>query len=271
MKGAAMQCNELDRLRTKSPWSKASTWPMEAQEHLASCSRCSQLQAVFESSKPAEFPAALQSRIESAILPELKPVSPLPGAWQITAILFFCAAAVVAMANGQLGVAGWLARNRLQVFVDFTLLGVSILVVAFALAKQMAPGSQQAAPAWTFIATPLLALLAAVDLLFGYHWSPNFWPRAFACWEVGVACAAVSAPLFWLVLRRGFSLTPVSQGAMTGLLAGFVGVTVLEIHCPNLDRMHIADGHIGAAITAVLAGAALSALVSHFRSRHPSI
>jgi hypothetical protein len=225
------------------------------------------LQAVLESSKPAAFPAALHNRIEAAILSELKPVSPLMGAWQSTAILLFCAAAVVAVANWQLGIGGWLARNRLQVCVDFTLLGISILVVALALAKQMAPGSQQAAPAWAFIVTPLLALLAAVFLLFGYRWSPNFWPRAIACWEIGIACAALSAPLFWLVLRRGFSLTPVSQGAMTGLLAGFVGVTVLEIHCPNLDRMHIADGHIGAAVTALLVGAALSAIVSKIQPR----
>jgi Negative regulator of sigma F len=273
MKGAAMQCNDLDQLRAKSPSSKASTWPMEAQEHLASCSHCSHLQAVFESSEPTEFPAALQSRIEAAILPGLKPVSPLPNVWRITAALFFCAAAVVAVADWQLGVAGWLARTKLQVSVDFTLLGISMLVVALALAKQMAPGSQQAAPAWAFIVGPLLVLLGAVFLLFGYRWIPNFWQRAFVCWEIGIACAALSTPLFWLVLRRGFSLTPVRQGAMTGLLAGFVGVTVLEIHCPNLDRMHIADGHIGAAVTAVLVGAALSALVSktHFRSRQPSI
>jgi hypothetical protein len=265
MRGAAMQCNDLDQLRTKSPLSKASNWPREAQEHLASCNRCSQLQAVLESSKPAEFPAALQGRIEAAILPELKPVSPLPGAWRSTAIQFFFAVAVVAVANWQVGIAGWLARNKLQVSVDFTLLGFSILVVALALAKQMAPGSQQAAPAWTFIVTPLLSLLAAVILLFGYRWSPNFWPRAFACWEIGVACAALSAPLFWLVLRRGFSLNPVSQGAMTGLLAGFVGVTVLEIHCPNLDRMHIVGGHIGAAVTAVMVGATWSAFVNKSR------
>jgi hypothetical protein len=267
MRGAAMQCNDLDQLRMKSPSSRTLAWPREAQEHLSSCSRCSQLQAVLESSESTEYPQALQNRIEAAILPELKPVSPLPSAWQITAVLLFCAAAAVAVANWQLGIAGWLARNRLQVSVDFTLLSVGTLVVAFALAKQMAPGSRQAAPAWTFTVTPLLALLVAVVLLFGYRWSPNFWPRAFACWEIGVACAALSAPLFWLVLRRGFSLNPVSQGAMTGLLAGFVGVTVLEIHCPNLDRMHIADGHLGAALTAVLVGAALSAIVGKIQHR----
>ena len=267
MRGDTMRCDGLDHLRTESPSSKSSTWPMEAQEHLASCSRCSQLQAVLDSSEPAGFPKALQSRIEAAILPGLVPVSPLRGAWRIATNLLLCAVAVVAAANWHLGIAGWQARNSLQVSVDFTLLGISIFVIAFTLAKQMVPGSPHTAPALVFIATPLLSLLAAAVLLFGYRWSPNFGPRAFSCWEIGVVCAALSAPLFWFVLRRGFSLDPMSQGAMTGLLAGLVGTTVLEIHCPYLDRLHISAGHIGAAVTAVLVGAALSGIISKIQSR----
>jgi hypothetical protein len=268
-----MQCDDLDRLRAKSPASNSTStstsaaWPREAQEHLASCSRCAQLQAVLEAAEPADFPEALQSRIEAAILPGLQPVLPLPAAWRIAVSLLLCAVAVIAAANWRLGIAGWQARSSLQVSVDFTLLGAGMLILGFTLANQMAPGSTHAAPAWTVVVTPLLALLAAVVLLFGYRWSPDFWPRAFSCWEIGVACATISAPLFWLVLRRGFCLSPVSQGALTGLLAGLTGVTVLEIHCPNLDRMHIADGHLGAALTAVLAGAALSAIVSKIRVR----
>jgi len=263
-----MQCEDLDRLRTKSPASKSPAWPREAQQHLASCSRCSQLQAVLEAAEPADFPQALQNRIEAAILPGLQPVSPLPAASRIAASLLLCAVAVIAVVNWRLGIDGWQARSGLQVSVDFTLLGVSMLILAFALANRMVPGSLRAAPAWTLVVTPLLTLLAAVILFFGYRWSPPFWPRVFFCWEVGIACAAISAPLFWLVLRRGFSLNPVSQGAMTGLAAGLVGVTVLEIHCPNLDRMHIADGHLGAALTAVLAGAALSAILVKIQGRY---
>jgi hypothetical protein len=63
-------------------------------------------------------------------------------------------------------------------------------------------------------------------------------------------------------LRRGFPLNPVSHGATTGLLAGLVGVTVLEIYCPYLDRLHISAAHIGAAVTSTLAGAALGAIQS---------
>ena len=101
-----MQCEDLDQLRLKAPVATSWTWPPEAQEHLASCGRCSQLQAVLDSAEPADFPKTLQSRIEAAILPGLKPVSPLPSAWRVTGALLLCVAAVVALANWQIGVAG---------------------------------------------------------------------------------------------------------------------------------------------------------------------
>jgi len=96
---------------------------------------------------------------------------------------------------------------------------------------------------------------AAEATLFGYRWNVHFVPLALHCWGIGVICAALSAPLFWLVLRRGFSLSPVSHGATAGLLAGLTGLAVLEIYCPYLDRLHISAGHIGAALTSTLVGA----------------
>jgi hypothetical protein len=58
----------------------------------------------------------------------------------------------------------------------------------------------------------------------------------------------------WLVLRRGTILSPVITGAATGLAAGLVGTTALEIHCPNLDVWHILVGHLGVAALGVMAG-----------------
>ena len=78
--------------------------------------------------------------------------------------------------------------------------------------------------------------------------------RAALLWKK--RCAAASAPLFWLALRRGFSLHPIAHGATAGLLAGLVGVSVLEIYCPYLDRFHIFVSHIGGAVIAALSGAA---------------
>jgi hypothetical protein len=71
---------------------------------------------------------------------------------------------------------------------------------------------------------------------------------------VGIPIGALAAGLFWLVLRRGAILSPSMTGAATGLLAGLVGASVLEIHCPNLDALHILVSHLGVAILCAMAG-----------------
>jgi hypothetical protein len=203
-----------------------------------------------------DFSQALQVRIEEAILPALRPVSPLPGVWRVAAALLLGAVAVIAIANWRLGVEGWDARSGLQLAVDCSLLGISVVALANLLAQQMMPGSGYKASAWVWLAVPLVSLLAAVASLYGDVWKPDYVTWAMNCLKIGTACAACSAPLFWLALRRGFSLHPIAQGAAAGLLAGLVGVTVLEIYCPYLDRFHIFVSHIGAAVVAALAGAA---------------
>lgn len=262
-----MSCDDLDRLRAESPGSSSAGWLREAQQHLESCERCSQLQALLDSSPPADFPQALQDSIEAAILPHLQPVSLLPSALRVTVALLLCSIVVIAAANWRLGLAGWRARSSLQASLDFGLLGVSVLMLANILAHQMAPGSRRRPAVWLCLAIPVVALLAVDASLFSDIWKPDFLRLALSCWEIGVTCAAITAPLFWVVLRRGFSLNPVSHGATTGLLAGLVGVTVLEIYCPYLDRLHISAAHIGAAVTSALAGAALGGIKSRIERR----
>jgi hypothetical protein len=214
------------------------------------------------SGQPAE---GVQSSIETAILSDLRPVSPIPGVFGVIAALIVCLSGVVAAANWHLGIAGWQARSFLQLSVNFSLLGLSVLLLASALAHQMMPGSRKPAAFW--LGGPLVALLAANTAMFGYHWSPKFVPIGLQCWEIGVSCAALSAPLFWIVLRRGLSLHPIANGATAGLLAGLAGVIVLEIFCPYLDRLHISAWHLGAAATSMAAGAALGAIQNAFKSR----
>ena len=267
-----MSCEDLDRLRTESPHSGSSAWPRDARLHLESCERCSHLQAVLDGAlldvpSPMDFSEALQGRIEAAILPGLRAVSPLPSVWRVAATLLLGSIAVIAIANWWVGLEGWDARNGLQSAVDFSLLGISLLALANLLAQQMTPGSRYRAAVWVWLAAPVVALLAAVALLYGDVWKPDYVAWAMNCLKIGGACAAVSAPLFWLALRRGFSLHPIAHGATAGLLAGLVGVTVLEIYCPYLDRFHIFVSHIGVAVIAALVGAALGWIKNNAASR----
>ena len=171
-----MSCDDVDRLRTESPGSSSSAWPLEARRHLEGCERCSHLQILLDNSEQVDFPEALQDRIESAILPTLRPISPLPGALRVMITLMLCSIAVIAAANWRLGTAGWHARNSVQVSVNFSLLGIFGLGLANVLAHRMTPGSLRGASAWFYLALPLPVLLAADALLFGYRWSPDFLP-----------------------------------------------------------------------------------------------
>jgi hypothetical protein len=101
-------------------------------------------------------------------------------------------------------------------------------------------------------------------LIFPYAWNPNFVTLGLRCWLRGLLCATISGPLILLILRRGALLSPLWQGATAGLLAGLVGLTVLEIYCPYLDRAHVAVWHCGAALTAMCVGAAIAIFSARF-------
>ena len=108
-----MSCDDVDRLRTQSPRSSSAAWPPEALRHLEGCERCSRLQTLLDNSAQVDFPEALQDRIEAAILPRLRPVSPLPTAAHVTMALLLCSIGLAAAANWRLGVAGWHRPQRL--------------------------------------------------------------------------------------------------------------------------------------------------------------
>jgi RNA polymerase sigma-70 factor (ECF subfamily) len=117
-----------------------------------------------------------------------------------------------------------------------------------------------------------ISLIVAIAVLFQFQHERDFWGNAWACIRAGTPIGVLAAVPFWLVLRRGAILSPSITGAATGLLAGLVGASVLEIHCPNLGAWHILVSHLGVAILCALAGlfASLTAESIGGRSIHHS-
>ena len=127
---------------------------------------------------------------------------------------------------------------------------------------------------YTFIVLAILILIAApvvlffeMGILFHFQHETYFWARSWWCVRTGMGFAAAAAVPFWFILRRGAILCPGATGATTGLLAGFVGVTVLEMHCPNLDAWHILTSHLGVAVLSLLGGLTIGSLGDLFGSR----
>ena len=90
--------------------------------------------------------------------------------------------------------------------------------------------------------------------LFQFQYEPKFWSNGWACISAGIPIGVLAAVPYWLVLRRGAILFPSLTGAATGLLAGLVGTTVLEMHCPDLNAWHILGSHLGVSVFCAIAG-----------------
>jgi hypothetical protein len=95
-----------------------------------------------------------------------------------------------------------------------------------------------------------------------YH-THNFVHEGIACLSAGLLHAIPAALASWVLLRRGFAVNPVAAGLVAGTLAGLAGVTMLELHCPNFEALHVMLWH-----TAVVpASGAAGALLGWLRNR----
>jgi len=248
-----MNCRHIDRMLAEG--SLASPFSTEVEDHMRGCARCRALVTALATSTVSDQPSPATLRhIESRIVADYRPVHPIGPRLHFFSVLiaiFVCLAGFGVYLRGAFAIR---VMSPLQAAVILGALAVCTGLLASSLTQQMVPGRRHWIPPRLLPLGIMFALAVVIAALFDFRQEQHFLERDWACLRNGIPLGAIAAVLFWLVLRRGAILSPAMTGAATGLLAGLVGTSALEIHCPNLHAGHILVSHLGVAVLGTTVG-----------------
>lgn len=235
--------------------SEESRLPPEAQEHVRSCNRCQELVRLLDSPVPVDPPSpATLRQIAEGMAANLRPVRPVAPARYFVGAFAGIFVSIVALSIYRMGAIPITVMTTVQAAGILSTLAISAGLLTFSLVHQMVPGRRHRISPRLLPVGIVISLIIAIAVLFRFQHERDFWGNAWPCIRGGTPIGFFAAVPFWLVLRRGAILSPGMTGAATGLLAGLVGISVLEIYCPNLGAWHILVSHVGVAILCALAG-----------------
>jgi hypothetical protein len=191
---------------------------------------------------PHAVPPELVERIADSVERSLQPVRPLAPTRMLTFAVVLVGAAVALVGAARAGFQGVEALGilaRLLIFGTLTLLaGLS----AAQLVREWTPGSRHV-PSAAMLALSSLALLVVFAFLFHDYQTHHFVSSGLTCLVTGLLHAVPAAFLAWWLLRRGYVVNSVSAGLVAGTFAGLAGLTMLELHCTNLEALHVLVWH----------------------------
>jgi hypothetical protein len=220
-----------------------------------------QMDKMLSSREFPPVPANRLKQIEAALITDLKPVRPLAsdGAYLAAFAGIFIVVCIVGVYI--LGQQGWRALSELQKIAVFLPLGAITAVLAWSIVRQMTPAAKYARSSALVSGTLFILLLIIMAAIFHPAQETGFIQTALNCFRTGMTYAIPAALFFALLLLRGAALSPALIGATAGGLAGLVGLTVLELQCPNLNLYHIVVGHVSVTLICVLLGVVLSSVI----------
>jgi hypothetical protein len=187
-----------------------------------------------------EMPSAeLLRQLELTVTADLHPVRPLAPRRYSFAAFASTFVLIVALGAYCLGVFGIPVMSLAQNVGVLGALAASVCLLAWSIVQQMGPGSRRRLPPAILPVVVIICLALVMAGFFPVEDEENFWTHGWACLRSGAPFGLLAAIPFWFLLRRGAILSPRLGGAATGLLAGLVGTTALEIHCLIVKLSHI--------------------------------
>lgn len=227
-----------------------------------------QIDEIFARAGAPDLDLALLGRISASMgsVPRVKPLMP---AVTLALCLFSMTLIVAAAFASRFGYYGVRKLSIEAIVSIFTALAIFTWFAALASVNAMSPGGglRWKNPTVTepLMANPsklLLVVLVAwlvVDAIFFRDYDTGaFVAQGIPCLRAGLVGAAPIGIVSWLMLRRGYAVSPVSAGLAAGMMAGLGGLVLLELHCPNFRAPHIMTWHTAVVPVSALAGAALA-------------
>jgi hypothetical protein len=202
-----------------------------------------------------EVKPALLKSVADTIHSSLQPVRPLPPTWVLTGGLVLICAAVGLAGASRIGFFGFEKMVLLERVLIFSTLAILAWLAGQEFVSEMIPGSRHRLSPSTLLGIGSVALLALFALLFHDYQTDHFVSIGIVCLVTGLLHAIPTALASWLLLRRGFAVNTVAAGLVGGTLAGLAGVTMLELHCPNFQALHLLVWHTAVVPLSAAAGA----------------
>jgi hypothetical protein len=215
---------------------------------------------------PHDVDPALLDRVAKSIGSSLRPVRPVPPAWVLAGGLALICLAVAVAGAARAGFYGIQKLSVLERALIFPALGILLWLGAAAAASEMIPGSRRRTAPGLLLGAGSLGLLIVFAVLFHDYRTGHFVSQGIVCLSAGLLHAIPAALASWFLLRRGFAVNAVAAGLVVGTLAGLAGVTMLELHCANLETLHVMLWHTAVMPVSAAAGALLG-WAGRFRAR----
>ena len=223
--------------------------------HLEQCASCKALWEFLTGKIDADdLPPELQSKFDSLVLSDLKPVKSVPSAGVLA--LLFGAIFVVLSAAFILtsGISGAQAQSSLQLGAVLGVVCIAATALAVWLSREMIPGSKCFISPASLFTIVCAGLFLAVLGFFEWQQENALFAHGWQCFRAGIFATLPASALLILVLNRGAVLSSAVVGAGAGLMAGLVSVVTLQLGCTMTSAPHIMVGHLTIPLVAAAVG-----------------
>ncbi len=210
-------------------------------------------------SAPHKVDAAVLDRVTASMSASLRPVRPIGSLRMLASMLLLISTAIAFLGAWSFQMYGLQKLSGAEMGAIFPALAIFTWLAAWASVAAMTPGGFR----WNtrpLMLLPMIVIcfLALAAIFFNDYSMDLFVPQGIPCLRAGLIVAIPAGLASWLVLRRGFAVNAPAAGLAAGTLAGLAGLTMLEIHCPNLHAMHVMLWHTAVIPISGIAGALLT-------------